>query len=92
MIHRKDGALVNRLLGEVLNPNDPGEGIIRFWLEMAGWKTPVRKIPSEKLLFRTLEKVGFSKEQRNLLHIFLTTKTDEPKEMITKIRRELRLH
>ncbi|MDX1636443.1 MAG: hypothetical protein R3281_00645 [Balneolaceae bacterium] len=85
------GAMVNRLLGEALNPEDPGEGIIRFWKEMTVWRATARKTPSEKLFFRTLEKIGFSKEQLNCLYQLLTTSTDEPGELITHIRRKVRL-
>lgn len=84
------GALVNRIVGEAINPKDFGHGIIRFWLEMAKWEDSTRKIPSEKLLFRTLEKLGFSKKKRNLLHQFLASKTDNPKHMLDKLRQELR--
>lgn len=84
------GAFVNRLLGEFLVADDPGEGIIRFWMEMAEWNASVRKMPSEKLLFRTLEKTGFSKEQRDLLFSFLTATSGQPKEMVANIRQKFR--
>jgi hypothetical protein len=52
------GALVNLFVGEMLNPEHPGAGIIRFWQEMADWPAEDRRGASEELFFRTLEKLA----------------------------------
>jgi len=84
------GAMVNRLLGEALNPDEQGEGLISLWKKMAGREESVRKkMASEKLLFQTLENAGFSKKQIDSLQKFLIMKSDESNEMIANLRRKL---
>ncbi|HEX6927748.1 MAG TPA: hypothetical protein VF267_00760, partial [Gammaproteobacteria bacterium] len=84
------GALINRLVGEVVNPENPGEGIIEFWQAMAAWPESDRKVESEKLFFRTLEKLGFGDEQRTVLRNFLDLQADEPQTAIERVRATLK--
>lgn len=83
------GALMNRLVGEAINPADPGAGIVRFWQAMAAWPEHERKLDSEKLYFMTLKKLGFAEEQREALRKFLDMQTEEPEKVIMKLRETL---
>lgn len=83
------GALVNRLVAETINPENPGDGLIAFWQAMAAWPEVERKMPSEKLFFQTLEKLGFSFEQRNELAAFLELQTDDGAAAVQLLRRTL---
>lgn len=83
------GALVNRLVGEAVNPDNPGDGLIAFWQAMATWPEEERKMPSEKLFFQTLEKLGFSFEQRNELAAFLKFQGGEGAATVQLLRRTL---
>ncbi len=58
------GALINRLIGEALSPDNPGEGIFTFWRTMAAWDADtIKTTPSAALFTRTMEKLGFDTTQ-----------------------------
>lgn len=83
------GALVNRVVAEAINPEQPGSGLISFWQAMAAWPEEQRKMPSEELFLQTLEKLGFSFEQRNELAALLELQTDDGAAAVQLLRRTL---
>lgn len=84
------GALVNRMVGEVLNPQSPGDGIVRFWQMMAAWdRETIHFIPSERLYLDTMRRLGFSADAVVSLLTFLGTPTSDPASAIAALRARL---
>jgi hypothetical protein len=65
------GAVINWLVGEMLNAEDPGLGIVQFWQAMADRPAKARKGDSEASFFRTLEELGIEQSRRAALLGFL---------------------
>ncbi|MDX1442686.1 MAG: hypothetical protein R3270_02785 [Gammaproteobacteria bacterium] len=65
------GAVFFRLVGERLDRDSPGTGIIRFWQAMAARPADARRVESRVQVFDALDQLGFSTEDRALLETFL---------------------
>lgn len=83
------GALLNRLIGEALNPDDPGAGIIRLWRTMSDVSGKHENDVSEALFFRTLKKLHLEAEEMATVEEFLDLKADEPAKVIAHLRTSL---
>lgn len=57
------GALFNRLAGELLDPVDPGSGLVDLWRALAGRPEAERSGPSEPLFFDALGRLGVAAER-----------------------------
>lgn len=76
------GALVNRLAGELLDPADPGRGLIAFWRAMAERPESVRRSASEPLFFETLELAGAPASKVAALRALLDLEGADPRAAI----------
>lgn len=86
------GAVVNYLVGGVLDNNDYGAGISRFWRAMAAWPEADRKTDqSELLFFRTLTKLGVEEERQAAIREFLAVKPEEPAQALHRLKYRLGL-
>ncbi len=73
------GALVNRMVGAALDPDAPGDGMIRFWQAMAaGGGADARETGSEQRYLNTMQALGFGPQARNALATFLKEKPANP--------------
>lgn len=84
------GALVNRLVGEALSPDDPGAGVIRLWWAMSDWPEAQRRVAGDPLFFTTLESLQFSSGQVEALRRFLTRNAESPVAELARLRQLFR--
>ncbi len=82
------GALLNRLAGELLEPRDPGAGILRFWKAMAAAPAEARKGRSEELFFRTLRQLGVDARLVAKMEALLELRGEEAEQAIAGLRQE----
>lgn len=81
------GALINRLVGEALNPVAPGEGLIDFWRAMMEWdRETLASHKGEALFFLTMQKLGLTNQQVVAVKNFLATKPADPGKAISALR------
>ncbi len=81
------GALVNRMVGAALNPDAPGDGMIRFWQAMAAsGQAGMRDTTSVQLYLDTMEHLGFGEDARSALLAFLKEKPLNPDAAIKALR------
>ena len=81
------GALINQLSGGLVDPTDPGRGVMKLWQQMAAWPDADRATDkSEQLFFKTLEHMGAPKAKVEKLRAFLTLKPEDPKAAVAALR------
>ncbi|SDE69345.1 hypothetical protein [Kordiimonas lacus] len=86
------GALINRMVGEALNPDAPGGGMIRFWQEMAKWDASQKGVlTSEQLYLNTMARLGFGEGARTALSTFLKEKPASPDAALKALKHALTL-
>lgn len=84
------GALVNWLTGALLNPNEPGQGIMTFWQSMAALPAEARATSeSENLFFTQLYTLGVAPEKIQRLRSFLDEESVSPSVAIEDLKRDL---
>jgi len=86
------GALVNRMVGAALNPDAPGDGMIRFWQAMAAAHTAgTQNAGSEQLYLDTMQALGFGDQARAALVTFLEEKPANPDAALKALKAALAL-
>ncbi len=86
------GAIINRLVGAALNPDAPGDGMIRFWQTMAaGSRAGLPEAGSEQLYFDTMQALGFGADARAALVRFLEEKPANPDAALKALKAALTL-
>jgi len=86
------GATINHLVGGLLDADDWGRGLWKFWGEMAAWSAVERSGPqSEDLFFKTLAKLGVVEEKQAAIRAFLETKSSDPAAALQTLKEQLGL-
>lgn len=86
------GAVVNWLAGALINPADPGAGILAFWRAMAGSTDPGEAaLESEELYFHVLTKLGVGHDHVSRLRAFLDETPEDGVEALRELAQDLGL-
>ncbi|MBO6505248.1 MAG: hypothetical protein JJ850_09985 [Kordiimonadaceae bacterium] len=84
------GALVNWLMGALLNPSEPGQGIMTFWQSMAALPAEARATgESETLFFTQLSALGVTPVKIERLRSFLDEQPGNPAAAIEALKSDL---
>lgn len=86
------GALINHLVGGVIDADDYSGGLWRFWRTMASWPDEERNTAkSEELFFKTLTKLGVHEVRQGAIINFLAVKPEDPVQAVNMLKYRLGL-